>query len=126
MQVPSQQSQQCHPLQLRKQLSRPIITPNLHITWVFLGEVEEANVPAVQKQLRAEVEFLKRGAGTEAAALTVVRQHKKYSPGALGKKISIDVDYDFIEVWPSQRGGSRNAGARRCGTHAEPLANPTA
>jgi 2'-5' RNA ligase len=85
---------------LTKSSVRFVTTANLHITWVFLGEVGEEKISAVKEQLSREVEYLKTGSGIEAGVLTQERSGQKYGYGGLGKKINIDLEYDYIEAWP--------------------------
>jgi len=79
---------------------RFVTAVNLHITWVFLGEVAPEKLNSVKELLHREVEFLKTGMGIEGA-VTAERSAKKYGPGGLGRRISIDLEYDYLESWPS-------------------------
>jgi 2'-5' RNA ligase len=74
---------------------------NFHITWVFLGEVAEEKVEAAQAQLRREVECLKYGLGIEIETPAKERKGRKVAADGLGKKISINVQYDYLEAWPT-------------------------
>jgi len=74
---------------------------NLHVTWVFIGEVEENKIPAINKILQAEVSFLKSGAG---AAIKAGIDHN-FSASALGETFCLDVDYDYLEAWPDTQAG---------------------
>jgi 2'-5' RNA ligase len=78
---------------------------NLHITWVFLGEVAEEKVAAVQDRLRREVEYLKSGSGIEAGAIATSQMGRKLASTGLGRKIKIDLEYDYIEAWPNVTAG---------------------
>jgi 2'-5' RNA ligase len=63
-------------------------------------EVAEEKLNGIKELLRREVEFLKTGIGVEDGPIPADRPTKKYSSDGLGKKISIEFEYDYLEAWP--------------------------
>ena len=96
----------------------------MHLTWAFIGEVEEEKVPAIQELLKKEVKFLQDGSALKkslAAAFPGLEspRHKEpldsditsldlaeSNPELAAKKaLSINLQYDFIEAWPTTLAG---------------------
>lgn len=97
---------------------------NLHLTWAFIGEVEEEKVPAIQEVLKQEIKFLQDGSALKkslAVAFPGLESPRQKEPLdsditsldlaesnpelAAKKALSIDLQYDFIEAWPTTFAG---------------------
>jgi len=98
---------------------------NLHLTWAFIGEIDEEKIPDIEEVLKKEVKFLQDGTSLQELAASLpggdyTRKREKESlenaitsldlaesnPALAAKKaLSIEMQYDFIEAWPSTMAG---------------------
>jgi len=95
------------------------------LTWAFIGEIDEEKIPDVEDVLKKEVQFLQDGTTLKEMAASfpgseISRKKEKESlenkittldlaesnPALAAKKaLAIDMQYDFIEAWPSTMAG---------------------